>query len=408
MLMKALKHLLLLLLSLVLVIIVLELGLRVFVPGMGDLIAPREKEAPPVSFQPDAGRPGQSEKYDPYLGWVNKPGVSGINYGPDDRQYRARINSRGLRDREIDYEKPTGVKRIEVLGDSFAWGYGLKADERFSDILGKEFPGTQIINMGVVGYSTDQECTFFEQEGIRYSPDGVILLVHDTDIFHNGLRANYGKAKPYFTLQGDRLERQGIPVPRDAPPLEREEKEEILSTRQSGGTGPARFIKKRILAHSRLYQLLSGRLKMIGPLNRLLVKLGLVEPGRSVAEDVRLTGAIIGRLREKMEDSGAGDLLVLLVPSKEVINYHLPGGSGKKLLIRLKDTEILRREEAVRTLAALLKPMGIPAIDLTSEFIETSARGTNLYFIHDNHWNAEANRIAARRVSAYLREKGYN
>lgn len=405
--MKSCKNLLLLLISIAIVVIILELGVRIFVPSMGDLIGPRMDNATLSSFKPDPGNPANHQQYDPYLGWVNRPGVSGTNYGPDNRQSRLVINSRGLRDREIEYLKPPGLKRIVVLGDSFAWGYGLNAEERFSDLLDQEFPGTQAINMGVVGYSTDQECTFFEREGIKYDPDLVILLVHDTDIFHNGLRANYGKAKPYFTLWEDKLERHGIPVPREDDVFPEERDKEKVSPPTSGDSGFLCFVKKILLTRFRLYQLLSERLKMIEPVRRLLVRIKMVEPGRAVEEDVSLTGAIIERMRKKAEEGGVG-LLVLLVPSKEVINYHLLGGSGKKRLLKIKDTEIIRREEAVRGLSVLLQGAGIPVIDLTVPFIETSARGINLYFVYDNHWNGEANKFTAGLIAAYLREDGFN
>ncbi|MFH1038927.1 MAG: hypothetical protein V1789_09715 [PVC group bacterium] len=405
---RALKNLLLLLVSLVIAAVILELGIRFFVSGRGGLSAPRPADIPPASFTPDPGRPVNTEQYDPHLGWVNKPGVSGTSYGPDSRVSRLEINSRGLRERDIGYQKPAGAKRIAVLGDSFAWGYGLKPEERFSDILDRDFPATQVINMGVMGYGTDQECTLFEREGIKYGPDLVILLVHDTDIFHNGLRANYGKAKPYFTLRGDKLERHGIPVPRAQDSVSGAAGGREISTPRPAAAGFFHFLKKDILSHSRLYALLSSRLKMLGPARNILEKLRLVEPGRTVEEDVRLTGAIVDRLGKTARAAGAEGILVLIVPSKEVINYHLPGGAGKKFLLKIKDEEIIRREEAVRSLSSLLKSNNIPVIDLTGEFIDRSARGTNLYFIHDNHWNEEANKIAAVRIGAFLRQNGYN
>ncbi len=403
---RVLKNILLLLSSVIVLVIILELGVRLFIPSMGDLNAPRSVSPLPTSFTPDPGQSPKSEQYDSFVGWVNKPGVSGFSYGPDNRVSPLKINSRGLRDRDIGYQKPAGVKRIVVLGDSFAWGYGLKTEERFSDILGRDFPDTQVINMGVVGYSTDQECTLFEREGIKYGPDLIILLVHDTDIFHNGLKANYGKAKPYFTLRGDTLERHGIPVPRLDDSSPDQETEKKITAADSGEDGILYFIKHRVLSHSRLYTFLSGRLKMIEPLRRALVKIKLVEPERPVSEDVHLTGAIIERLQEKAAETG-GKLLVLMVPSKEVINFHLPAGAGKKFLIKLKDAEIIRREEAVRELVSRLRQAGIPVIDLTASFIEASSSGTNLYFIHDNHWNEKANEIAAQQIGAFLRQNGY-
>jgi len=91
------------------------------------------------------------------------------------------INSKGLRDREIPYEKPAGVFRILVLGDSWTFGSGVaggaaypKALERLLEarIPGRRF---EVINAGVSAYGTYHELAFFEKEGLMYSPDLVVL-----------------------------------------------------------------------------------------------------------------------------------------------------------------------------------------------------------------------------------------
>ena len=393
------KNIFLLLLTVILLLLGVELLLRLLVHDVDEFLKPARATAP-GEFIPADGEE-TTARYDPYLGWINRPGARGKLAGPDSSLTSVSINSKGLRDREIDYEKPPGVRRAIVLGDSFAWGYGLKTEERFSNILDEMFTETQVINMGVVGYSTDQECLLFEREGVKYQPELVILLIHDTDIFHNGLPANYGKKKPHFLLTGDNLNLRKIPV----------EAEKISRVREEKGEGkkipPLRYIKKRFLARSRLYILISSRLKMMPPVKRLLVKLKLVEPSRSVRDDVLLTAAIVERLRDKAGETGAENLLVLLVPSKDVINYHLPQGSRSRRF-RMKDTEIINREEAGRELVRNLRQKGIVVIDLTPEFTEIAKGGEKLYFENDNHWNRKANRIAAREIASFMREAGFN
>jgi hypothetical protein len=48
-----------------------------------------------------------------------------------------RRNRWGYREREFDLEKPEGVYRIAVLGDSFAVGMGLLEEQRFTNLLGE-------------------------------------------------------------------------------------------------------------------------------------------------------------------------------------------------------------------------------------------------------------------------------
>jgi lysophospholipase L1-like esterase len=380
---NALKNLILLLFVVVVLLGLLETALRIVAPQprSGPVSAPTEM-IPAVS--------GESpEVYHPDLGWFNRPGYRAVLKGPDENESVIAINSNGLREEEVDYEKPPGKKRVIVLGDSFAWGYGLKAEERLSDLLKEEFPGVQMVNMGVVGYSTDQECVLLEKEGLKYRPDGVLLLVHDTDIFHNALFANYGKKKPHFVFKGTELVLQGIPVPREAAT-------EAGAAREAGEGIVA--VKKSILSNSRLYALLSSRLKRIALLKKLLANAGLVVPGRPIEADVALTGAIISRMNES-----APELWVLLVPSQEVVSSYAPGPR-----FRIKEAEVIDREEAVREIKKLLERKGIGVVDLTPEFIGAAKRGDRLYFKSDNHWNREANRIAAEKIAAAWRKISTN
>lgn len=98
-----------------------------------------------------------------------------------------KINAHGLRDEEISYAKAADEKRILVLGDSVAFGWGVSQGETFSDrmeFLLREQAGErwQVINAGVNGYNTEQEAAFLRIEGMRYSPDYVLLIYVSNDV----------------------------------------------------------------------------------------------------------------------------------------------------------------------------------------------------------------------------------
>ena len=141
---------------------------------------------------------GHRYLYDADLGWRNIP-----QWRATTRGKTLTINSHGLRDKEYDYEKPTGCKRILVLGDSFAWGYGVSDDEIFTEVLENQLADNtnaiQVINTGVSGWGTDQEFLFLRNEGFRYDPDLVVLaffLVNDPG--NNVNSRQYGLNKPVF------------------------------------------------------------------------------------------------------------------------------------------------------------------------------------------------------------------
>jgi len=97
------------------------------------------------------------------------------------------LNSHGLRDDEIPYDKPPGEKRVLVLGDSVTFGWGVSQGETFSDrmeYLLNESSGDrwEVINSGVNGYNTEQEAAYLHIKGTRYSPDIVVLVYVSNDV----------------------------------------------------------------------------------------------------------------------------------------------------------------------------------------------------------------------------------
>jgi lysophospholipase L1-like esterase len=152
-------------------------------------------------------------KYDSRLGWVHQPGQEGV-FATEQFQTFVRINQKGLRDREHTYERPDDSGRILVLGDSFAWGYGVEESERFSQLLESSLD-VEVINSGVSGYSTDQELLWFQDEGIKYDFDLVILVFTGNDVGDNNQQHVYTiYYKPQFVQEEGQLTLKGYPVPR--------------------------------------------------------------------------------------------------------------------------------------------------------------------------------------------------
>jgi lysophospholipase L1-like esterase len=155
-------------------------------------------------------------KHDSLLGWVQQPGQEGVFETPQFRT-AVRINENGLRDREHSYQRQNDIERILVLGDSFAWGYGVEEAERFSQRLEKSLD-VEVINAGVSGYSTDQELIWYRNEGIKYEPDLVLLVLAGNDVGDNDrdlVSTIY--YKPRFVLEEGQLVLTGYPVPETSP-----------------------------------------------------------------------------------------------------------------------------------------------------------------------------------------------
>jgi hypothetical protein len=93
-------------------------------------------------------------------------------------------NSRGLRDREYEYEKADDVHRILLLGDSVLIGFEVADDETFDyqlEWLLNNDPRTarggiryEVINGSHAGSSPLDEYLFLRDEGYKYDPDMVL------------------------------------------------------------------------------------------------------------------------------------------------------------------------------------------------------------------------------------------
>lgn len=94
--------------------------------------------------------------------------------------YLGKSNNLGYRDVDHTVEKPPGVYRIVVLGDSI--GAGLRVD-RYEDVfpsvleklLRERGVNAEVINFSVSGYNTQQEVETLKDRGLRYRPDLVLL-----------------------------------------------------------------------------------------------------------------------------------------------------------------------------------------------------------------------------------------
>lgn len=103
---------------------------------------------------------------------------------------QVRINSQGIRaDYEIPLEKPPGVKRIVVLGDSYGMGYEVDLKDAFTtqmaNILQANGHKVEIVNLSVSGYGNAEELLMLEHRGFAFHPDLVLLAWHWTDLDDN-------------------------------------------------------------------------------------------------------------------------------------------------------------------------------------------------------------------------------
>ena len=163
-------------LSLLMLTVLISLGLAEGVTRL--FFEPRTNEIAPVWLTE-----GASYKKDEELGWLPKANTQGQHNEQGKFESRFTTNAFGLRDTDHTLEKPEGIDRIVVLGDSFAWGFGVDDGEIFTDYLEAALDKTEVINLGVTAYGITQEIAYLRRLGLKFDPDMVLLALVMNDIY---------------------------------------------------------------------------------------------------------------------------------------------------------------------------------------------------------------------------------
>lgn len=316
--------------------------------------------------------PRESERanfwlYDPELGWKHRKNQQGTMKHID-FSISVSINSRGDRDDDYPDKKPEntyGKKRVIVTGDSFAWGFGVEKNERFSEIIENQYSNLEVINTAVSGYSTDQEFLKLVSDIEALKPDLVILLLHKNDFGGNTSPNEYGYEKPFFQKND-----QGNYVLVNSPVIE------------------APLWK-------RLEQFLNGNTWFIG---------------RAYSFVSHWTGFLVSpvyhalfRTTNDNYTIHAGDLQQTTYDTTTYIlsaMNDLCKSKGATLIIL--STNLHEGQQTVMN--NFTKSQKIPYLDLKPAFIQSQAK---LNFEHDFHWNAEGHRLAASLTESFLQQHGF-
>lgn len=125
----------------------------------------------------------------PILGYEHK--VSYRNANPDHVVSFGSTNAHGRRDIERSIQKPPGVRRIILLGDSVVESIEVaELDSLMNRQLemlyddGKNDGKTEVLNFGVNGYCTLAEVELLRTKGLAFDPDLVVLVFVKND-FNN-------------------------------------------------------------------------------------------------------------------------------------------------------------------------------------------------------------------------------
>ncbi len=346
-------------------------------------------------------------------GWRNIPGARGWESCYGECAVFVEINSLGLRDREIGYQKGPQTTRILFLGDSMTAGMQVPLQDTFVKVLesGLNESGSrewEAINGAVNAFGTDNELIFYRLEGQKYQPDVVVLAMYlANDIYNNHreleLRLSGTGHKPYFTLDEDgQLSLHNFPV----------ENAETRITRLASFLNRhfqlPRFAAQTLRLRADipdalrpLVELAAGRRaaeptqasadQEAGPGGGRRVTICAAEYGPQIEAAWAVTRALIRQLRSEVRANGA-ELAVLAIPASPQI---APPNPGQDWYCERPNIE----------LGQFLEAEGIPYLDLLYPFREHAlAGGESLYYQKDFHLNQAGHHLAGELLLTFIQE----
>jgi hypothetical protein len=288
-------------------------------------------------------------EHDPLLGWSLRP-LARERHRTSEYDVAVRVNAQGFRaDREYGEVPPPGVTRVVAVGDSFTYGQGVEAHEAFPALLERALPATEVVNLGVAGYGTDQQLLMLQSRGWRFRPDVVVLGLYATNVFRNDDPVHDHFGKPVFRRgPNGALVLANVPVP------------------AAGAAAVPR--EKSLVERSRLLAKVWDRLEY-----------------RGFGEAWDITEGILERFAEVTRQAGAR-LVVVVIPTEQAIH----GGAVGRAL----------QGQSLRRLAGILPAGGhVTIVDTAPALLAArGAGGERLYYPVDGHLTAAGHRVVAEET----------
>tara|TARA_Y100000310_G_scaffold313699_1_gene362364 strand:- start:718 stop:1791 length:1074 start_codon:yes stop_codon:yes gene_type:complete len=323
----------------------------------------------------------------------HKPGIKSLLKRQEFRT-TVEINSRGLRDKEYELEKPDNTIRIAVLGDSFTFGYGVEQNETFSKILETKLNSLseinyEVINFGVSAYGTEQEYILMQNTVLEYSPDIILLGFVNNDLNGN-LRHNLFDIKNGILVRNPTLE-----------------------------VTPSLKLRNYLSWHSHLYSLLYFSVIDNQKLRSFLIKVHILNaPFENPKEDINSLvhlnldnknfdyainkTLLLFNNMEMIAKQHNTAFIILIIPYKEQVD-------DKRLEMYIKNKNLakdnINMTKVNEIITHSLQDTGVLIIDPLEQFRKNNVDNTFYYNI-DGHWNPIGHEFVAEILFQRLTEEG--
>ncbi len=292
--------------------------------------------------------------YDPagHVAWQHHPKAETVLGQPGttarqiknsgDYNVSVRFNRHGFRDRQ---DVSRGSDRdIYVVGDSFAFGWGVEERERFSNVLA-ELRGETVFNLAASLNVDGYEKLFPYAEALGAKFGRVILTLNMIDDIQR------------YPAKGSEVPSLPAPAP-------------------AGKYFSLMTIKQFLLRESAFYFLMTQSLNQVQPLRKFLIYIGVIKTVSKVAFGLPDRTSIDITTNRLAGLDRQYDLTVLIIPSR-----------GLWVGARQAETR-----EAHDQMVQALRSRGVKVVNPLPE-LEKGNNPLQYHFRNDGHWNSRGHRL---------------
>ena len=268
-----------------------------------------------------------------------------------------RFNKYGLRDDKNLKQSKKGD--LFLVGDSFAFGWGVETRNRVSEII-EGLSGRPVFNLSSGGGDFDNYQMLLDYAARMGAARGTAIVVinMETDL------ANYANRR--------RPKAKTATTP--------------AKPRKTSFSADFLAFKSRLMENSALYFMITSIVHTNALLNAIAVKAGLIRPNlKAIRGDNVDSGAIRSSAKRMRDLLDKYPGFAVLVPSRA----NWTGNSREK--VRRVHMEFSRE----------LKNQGVRVLDLLDSFNATG-EPLSYYFKNDAHWNPRGHRLAGRGIARFL------
>jgi hypothetical protein len=263
---------------------------------------------------------------------------------------------------------PPRSSSVVVVGDSFAFGYGVDDDETSASELGRML-GASVASLGMSGYNPSQYNRALYEYGLPNRPALVLYYL----FLGNDISGHQVLDDEPETLLGD--PRVGL--------------HDLLSAKSMVYQLVKTFLNASVYRHAR--HLRSEALDLYLYLDNSAYDL----KRRPISDNFEIVAENLKRARSRCGLAGA-EMVLVLVPTKESVYRDLARPY-------LPSPDFFEAEDELRTrVVSRFAAEGGRSLDLAPFLQRRAIRGEQLYHVFDGHWNAAGNRAAAEEIRDYL------